>query len=159
MQATKATLKFIAASFLLLGLILWLWLTSSSVNGWQTWLFRVGHQVTYIQDEVAGSRTVAFVLRSHEDVTQAVKSCIHSFDKMLLQDGTFVHCIAYGSAKDAELSKAKPQLVCEVGRAIQMPYNSAGNAEILVNHGERCGEQPNYLPQYVREYTDKIKQL
>ncbi|WP_291426668.1 hypothetical protein [Deinococcus sp.] len=159
MLAIKAILRFTTAFFLLLGLMFWLWLTSASVNGWQTWLFRAGHKIAYVQDEDAGSRIVAFVLRPHEDVTYAVKSCIHSFDKMLLQDGTFVHCVAYGSVNDAELSKANPQLVCETGRAIQMPYGTATNAEILINHGERCGEQPNYLPQYVRDYTNKTKQI
>lgn len=157
MQTIKNIVKFIAGSFLLLGLMLWLWITSSHVNGWQTWLFRAGHHIVYVQDEAAASRTVAFVLRPHEDVTHAVKSCIHSFDKMLLQDRTFVHCIAYSSVKDAEVSRRQPELICERGRAIQMPYGSAGNAEIILNHGERCGIQMDYLPQYVRDSIKAAK--
>ncbi|UFA49533.1 hypothetical protein [Deinococcus radiophilus] len=138
---------------LLLGLSLWLWATADDVRGWQTWLFRAGHQVLSVEDQPGGSRSVAFVLRPGEEVGRAVQGCAHSFGKMLLQDGTFVHCVAYGSAADAEMALLHPELVCEQGRAVQMTYASAQDAQILVNRGEACAPQPNYLPEYVRPYT------
>ena len=96
---------------------------------------------------------MAFILRPHEDVTRAVQACAHSFDKMLLQDGTFVHCVAYASAQAAQQSRQQPQLICERGRAIQMPYGSARQATIVLNRQQQCAVQPAYLPQYVRDYT------
>ena len=153
MGLVKQIATFFLGVGLLLGSILWLWITSDDVDGWQTLLFRSGHQMVYIDDEDGGSRTIAFVLRPHEEERHAVKACVNSFDKDLLQDGTFVQCMAYGSEVDAQMSRHSPELICERGRAIQMPYNTAKNAEIIMNNGEHCGQQPKYLPKYLRGYS------
>ena len=153
MPLLLAVLRFVGGLILVVGLALTLVVTADDVGGWQTWLFRAGHRIPYVEDQDAGTRTVAFLLRPKEDVTRAVQACAHSFDKMLLQDGTFVHCVAYDSAQAAQQSHQRPQLICERGRAIQMPYGSARDATIVLNRQQQCAVQLTYLPEYVREYS------
>jgi len=101
--------------------------------------YRFTHKVYGMQDVGTSypKREVAVQLRNADSPAADANACIRAFEILSVNEDQTATCRVFVSRASYERYRAG-DLSCELARAMQMPYGTAGSAVTTVNTGPRC---------------------